>query len=68
MLLKNKRKVPLWKIPGTFGMIPMKATEQPVKVRAFRDMKAGWAQGVNNGCRITINSRRSACLSPGTDT
>ena len=25
-LIKNKRKVPLWKIPGTFGMIPVKTS------------------------------------------
>ena len=31
-LIKNKRKVSFWKLPGTFGTIPVKIGEQPVKV------------------------------------
>ena len=57
-LIKDKRKVPLWKIPGTFGTIPVKARRQPVKVRALRNMEPGWAQGINNGCPVTINGQR----------
>ena len=31
-LIKNNRKVPFRNIPGTFGTIPVKTGEQPVKV------------------------------------
>ena len=31
-LIKNNRKVPFEEIPGTFGTIPAKIREQPVKV------------------------------------
>ena len=30
MLIKSNRKVPFWKISGTFGMIPVKTGEQSV--------------------------------------
>ena len=32
MLIENNRKVPLRKIPGTLGAIPVKTGEQSVKV------------------------------------
>ena len=57
-LIEYNRKVPLWKIPGTFGTIPVKARKYPVKVGALRNIEPSWAQGVINGHPVTINGRR----------
>ena len=31
-LIKYNRKVSFWKVPGTFGVIPVKTGEEPIKV------------------------------------
>ena len=51
-LIKNNRKVPFWKIPGTFRMSPVKNWRVPYEGQSS---VPSWAQGVNNGRPVTIN-------------
>ena len=56
-LIENNREVPLRKISGTFGTIPVETGEIPVKVFIMCNMVGRWAQGVNNGSPVAINGR-----------
>ena len=56
-LIENNRKVPLRKISGTFGTIPVETGEKPMKVCIVCNMVGRWAQSVNDGSPVTINGR-----------
>ena len=67
-LIKHNRKVPFWKIPGTFGTIPVKNWRVTCKGLGFGKNGALLDPRCQQWSSCNHQWSKGACLDPGTGT